>query len=324
MAQIIRTPILLNRLVFTTSRLAEFCSEKELINQTGHSADEWPLVILKEGLDNALDASEEAIVAPVIDIVAPVVDIVVSNAGISITDNGPGIAPETVASILDYEARTSSREAYVSPTRGAQGNALKTILAMGYSLDGERGERVIESRGIAHKITFTTDPIRQVPRVTRVCEDSLVKNGTRITVAWPDSACSKLDDAKWRFLQIAKDFTWVNPHLTLSMNWERGADPVTWTVNATDPLWRKWRPSDPTSAHWYDVPRLSRLVTNNIAFSEDHGIPCRTVADFVREFRGLSATRRKRFARPSTHRGSRYLNSSRTIMGRVSPRCCLR
>src|ERR1019366_9407222 len=115
----------LDRPVFKTSRLAEFCSEKELVNQTGHQADEWPLVILKEGLDNALDACEETAVAPV-------VNIVVNDIGICIADNAPGIAPETVAGILDYGSRMSSREAFVSPTRGAQGNALKTILAMGY------------------------------------------------------------------------------------------------------------------------------------------------------------------------------------------------
>ena len=47
--------------------------------------------------------------------------------------------PATVADILDFSIRVSSREAYVAPTRGAQGNALKTILAMPFVLDGERG-----------------------------------------------------------------------------------------------------------------------------------------------------------------------------------------
>jgi DNA topoisomerase VI subunit B len=54
------------RLVFKTSRLAEFCSQKELVNQTGHSVEAWPLVILKELVDNALDAAEEAEIAPAI------------------------------------------------------------------------------------------------------------------------------------------------------------------------------------------------------------------------------------------------------------------
>jgi hypothetical protein len=80
--------------VFTTSRLAEFCSEKELVNQTGHDSDDWPLVVLKELIDNALDACEEAGAAPVIHVA-------VSDAEIAVFDNGPGIAPETVAGILD-------------------------------------------------------------------------------------------------------------------------------------------------------------------------------------------------------------------------------
>jgi DNA topoisomerase VI subunit B len=94
----------LARLVFTTSRLAEFCSERELINQTGHDSEDWPLVVLKELADNALDAAEEAGVAPVI-----MID--VTDDGIAVTDNGPGIAPDTIANILDYNTRTSSREA---------------------------------------------------------------------------------------------------------------------------------------------------------------------------------------------------------------------
>ena len=42
----------------------DFFSEKELKNQTAHNVDEWPLVILKELIDNALDACEEAHVLP--------------------------------------------------------------------------------------------------------------------------------------------------------------------------------------------------------------------------------------------------------------------
>ena len=125
----------LSRNIFKTSRLAEFTSEKELVKQTGHSVDEWPLVVLKELVDNGIDASEEAGVSPV-------VEIKVSHDGIS---------------VVDYASRVSSREAYVSPTRGAQGNALQTILAMPFALDSERGETVIESRGVAHRIMLGPD-----------------------------------------------------------------------------------------------------------------------------------------------------------------------
>ena len=177
----------LERTTFRTSRLLEFCSRKELVAQTGHEPDAWPLVVLKELVDNALDACEEAGIAPEIRIK-------LTHSSITVTDNGRGIAPETVASILDFTTRTSSREAYVSPTRGAQGNALKTILAMPFVLDGEAGRVGIISRGIRHKITFKIDQIRQQPVIEQARQEVTrhVRNGTSITVAWPVSAFAQL------------------------------------------------------------------------------------------------------------------------------------
>jgi sensor histidine kinase regulating citrate/malate metabolism len=83
------------RTTFTASRLLEFCSQKELTAQTGHEPDDWPLVIVKELVDNGLDAAEEAGIAPVIHVT-------VARGRIRVRDNGPGIPPETVASILDF------------------------------------------------------------------------------------------------------------------------------------------------------------------------------------------------------------------------------
>jgi hypothetical protein len=123
----------LTRVPFTVSRLMEFCTRRELVNQTGHDYPEWPLVVVKEAIDNALDACEEAEVPSE-------VSIAIDDCSIVIHDNGPGIPAKTVASILDYSVSVSSREAYCSPTRGAQGNALKTILPMSYVLNESLGE----------------------------------------------------------------------------------------------------------------------------------------------------------------------------------------
>ncbi len=41
----------LDRTTFSTSRLLDFCNRKELIAQTGHQPDAWPLVVLKELVD---------------------------------------------------------------------------------------------------------------------------------------------------------------------------------------------------------------------------------------------------------------------------------
>jgi DNA topoisomerase VI subunit B len=274
----------LDRLIFKTSRLAEFCSQKELVNQTGHAIADWPLVIAKELIDNALDSAEEAGIAPTIEII-------VTQDGITVSDNGSGIAPETITHILDYNARVSSREAYVSPTRGAQGNALKTILAMPYALSGERGETIIESRGVAHHIDFTTDRVRQTPLIDMTREPSPVQIGTRVTVRWPNSACSILHDAGPRLVPLAGKYTWANPHLMLSIKWGvPDTEVIELNIPATNSDWAKWRPSDPTSPHWYDLQRFSRLIAANIVHAQDHGRPCKTVRDFVAEFRGLKRT----------------------------------
>jgi DNA topoisomerase VI subunit B len=281
----------LTRVAFSVSRLMEFCTLKELQNQTGHSYSDWPLVVLKELMDNALDACEEAEVAPVISIA-------VGPGSITIQDNAGGIDTGTIESILDYNIRVSSREAYVSPTRGAQGNALKTILAMGYVLDREReegvvdavGATIIETRGTSHHIVFGVDHINNQPKVTHTTTPSPITGGTRITVNWPANTVGwgrGLLEWKERELKaLAESYAWFNPHLTLRGTWH--GEPFV-EVAATDPNWEKWRPRNPTSAHWYTASRLQRYLAAHVSRDRDLGHH-RTVRDFIAEFRGLSGT----------------------------------
>src|SRR5262245_44692580 len=147
---------ILERTTFRTSRLLDFCSRKELIAQTSHQPTEWPLVVAKELLDNGIDACEEAGVSPKIHVT-------VGPDPITVADNGPGIPPETVAGILDYSVRVSSREAYVSPCRGSQGNALKCLITMPFVLNDTEGGVTITARGVRHDIRLRVDRIRQEP-----------------------------------------------------------------------------------------------------------------------------------------------------------------
>src|SRR5262249_23501550 len=108
---------LLKRTTFRTSRELDFFAENKLVAQTGFERALWHLVIVQEAIDNALDAAEEA------DGVSPVVEVLADPAGITVRDNGPGLLEATLSGALDFSVRVSSREAYVSPSRGAQGNA---------------------------------------------------------------------------------------------------------------------------------------------------------------------------------------------------------
>jgi DNA topoisomerase VI subunit B len=274
----------LTRVAFKVSRLMEFCSERELQNQTGHSLCDWPLVVGKEVVDNALDACEEAEVAPEITIS-------VDQETIIIQDNARGIDAGTIESILDYTIRVSSREAYISPTRGAQGNALKTILAMGYVLDRKSGSdtdaagiTIIETGGIRHQIEFRVDHVNNQPKIVHTKTESPVKVGTKLTNKWPPVGL--LEYVKDRFKQLIEGYVWFNPHLTLRGVWF-GDEFI--NVKATNLTWEKWRPRNPTSPYWYDESRLQRYLAAHVARDRDLG-QRRTVRAFLSEFRGLSGT----------------------------------
>ena len=273
----------LTRVAFAVSRLMEFCSKRELQNQTGHSVFDWPLVVAKELFDNGLDACEEAEVPPHITVI-------VEPDKITVEDNADGIDAKTIDSILDYSMRVSSREAYVSPTRGAQGNALKTILAMGYVLQGATtdaaGVTIIETRGVAHRIEFRSDHINNQPKIIHTTAPSLIGVGTKFTIHWPEPDLLIAD----RFKQLVRAYVWFNPHLTVRGIWF-GHEFI--NVMATNPNWEKWRPRNPTSPHWYDEARLQRYLAAHVARDRDLG-QSRTVREFIAEFRGLSGTARQR------------------------------
>ena len=263
------------RVAFKVSRLMEFCSERELQNQTGHWLYDWPLVVGKEVMDNALDAAEEAEVAPNITVT-------VDAGTIIIQDNANGTDAETIKSILDYAVRVSSREVYVSPTRGAQGNALKTILAMGYVLDRKTGSdtdavgvTIIETRGIKHRIEFRVDHINNQPKLIHTVAVSRVKIGTKITIKWPPKN-DLFEYAEAGFKRLIEAYSWFNTHLTLRGKWF-GREFI--NVKATDPNWHKWRPRNPTSPHWYDELRLQRYLAAHVARDRDFG-QHRTLAPF--------------------------------------------
>ncbi len=273
----------LTRTAFRTSRLLDFVSQKELTLQCGYGPHDWALVAVKELIDNALDACEEQGIAPEITVT-------LDETGLTVADNGAGIPPEVVDLLLDFSIRVSTREAYVAPDRGAQGNALKTVVAMPFVLDGEEGRVDIIGGGFSSEIAFRVDRIQQRPaaEVSRSRKD-----GSLVRIYWPP-VTSYDDEELVPFLQehapairrLAADFTYLNPHLTLAFD---GFGEQS-TIAATDPGWRKWAPSSPTSPHWYEREHLERLLGAYITHDLQEGKSGRTVREFVAEFKGLSST----------------------------------
>lgn len=276
----------LHRETFQTSRLLEFFSEKELMMQIGQPKHLWLIALLKELVDNALDACETAGVAPEITVT-------VEPDAVRIRDNGPGIPTSTLTRSLDYAVRVSDKAHYVSPTRGQLGNALKCLYAAPYVVDGERGCVEVATGGVTHTITVTLDRIAQVPVIAHTTStDGLVKSGTEVTMHWPGAASCfdqsfvqdfyKPAGLLWRFAAF-------NPHGTFGF--VQGE--TLRTVERTDGAWSKWQPQHPTSPHWYTPERLRALLAAYIAADRetDRG---RTVREVVVEFAGLSGTAKQK------------------------------
>jgi hypothetical protein len=156
---------------------------------------------------------------------------------------------------------------------------------MPFALDGKEGNVEIEAHGIRHEINFRVDKIAQRPVVDHHKGESKIKKGTRVTIHWPDSARSTLADAKARFLQIVDDFTFLNPHLTLSVDWFAEKK----TTMRTARQWHKWLPCYPTSAHWYDAEHLERLIGAYVTHDGENGRCCK-LREFVTEFRSLTGS----------------------------------
>jgi len=178
------------RTVFATPRAAEFLELRALQAQTGQPVDAFGDVVIKELLDNALDAAETAGRAPVVEICA------LTHNGLTyvmVTDNGCGIKAETVADICDFTVLVSDKARYRGPTRGAQGNAFKTLLGIPFAL-GVTEPITIASDGVRHELGVGIDATGDVV-VTHNTTTSDRAVGTSVTVPLPEDM--SVDPQRW-------------------------------------------------------------------------------------------------------------------------------
>lgn len=285
----------LRRTVFSTSRAVEFLERRALQAQTGRPVHRFGDVVVKELLDNSLDAAETAGPAP---------EITVSSAvdgdiqWITVTDNGPGLPAEVIDRVLDFNVLVSDKNAYRSPSRGQQGNALKTVVGIPYAL-GVSDPVVIEARGVRHEIAVALDPGGNVV-VEHDTSDSATTTGTTVSVPLP--ASTALDPGRW-----TQEFALLNPHATFSYLAHRDGhtDPEIYKSTAQTG-WRKPVPTDKTSPHWYDAAALRRLVFAHIGHARGGGQDM-PLGEFLGSFDGLSSSGKQKKIRAAVP-GVRYLS----------------
>jgi len=295
---------LLKRETFTTNRTLEFFTEKELTMQIGHSRLWWPIAIVKELIDNSLDACESAGILPEIEVK-------VDEDGVSVRDNGPGLPEDTLKRSLDYMIRVSDKNHYVSPSRGQLGNALKCVYAVPFVMDGELAFVDIATCGKTHRIEITLDRIAQKPKLEHtVSDDGFVKNGTFVKIYGREIASYLENPESYdsynsppNIISLIGHYLAFNPHASLTYRDQKRH--VRSDRSTSD--WRKWCPSDPTSIYWYSLERLQGLIAAYLNIEREGGKP-KTVRELISEFKGLTSTIKQKKVSEVADLGRAYLH----------------
>lgn len=258
--------------------------------QAGADPEDWALLLLKELIDNSLDACEA-------DGIAPDIRVRIDADGFSVADNGPGIPPKVVARSLDYSVRVSDKAARVSPTRGQLGNALKLCYAAPFVLEDE-ARLTITARGVRHEITVGLDRIQQAPVFDHEQHREPATVGTTVRIDSSQLAGQLLENPDGFYhvgpTELADRIVAFNPHATIRVT---VGDCAEYRARGTNPAFSKWHIGKPASPHWYTADTLGDLIASHLA--NGHGaLPLR---DFKKKksVRFLSGFRRVSVGFPS-------------------------
>ena len=101
-----------------------FRSTTTLAQKAGVAESLLPRLVLKELVDNALDAGGAVQIGGL------------DGGGFYVTDNGPGIAPEEVAGLFSINRPLVSTKLLRRPSRGALGNGLRVVMGAVAASDG--------------------------------------------------------------------------------------------------------------------------------------------------------------------------------------------
>jgi hypothetical protein len=250
----------MTRRFLTLSRTGEYFDPAELRKLTGLDSCDWPVGVVKELTDNALDAAETA------GAQEPRARLEVGPSGVAVSDNGNGLEGEVLDRVIDFASKTSDKVRHKTPTRGAQGNALKTVLGIAYNA-AEGQPVVVEALGKRHLLTPSVAGAGNAV-VEHDEEPCGCTEGTRVFVPLQDTR---------GLLPVFARFSVFNPHARFT--YSDGETQGQWGPHA--PGYTKPKPTDKACPHWYGAGDFSQLVG---AYTVNH--PTMPLREFAGLFRG--------------------------------------
>lgn len=193
--------------------IAEFFNQNEQMLGFGSRARAM-VTAVKEGVDNAIDAAEEAGVLPTVTVTIESVDD--DYYTVTITDNGPGITKPQVPKVfgkLLYGSRFAKRV----QKRGQQGIGISAAVMYGQQTTGNPATVTSKTASADSAEYFsvgidtdTNEPVIQESHTTTWPNDS--SSGTSITI--PLDATFRARSALHKYIQHTAI---VNPHATIAL-----------------------------------------------------------------------------------------------------------
>ncbi len=239
--------------VLTSSGEAEYFNPGGLRSTTGLPEELWDVAILKELKDNALDNIDRQNDKRI--------EIIIEDKYLALFDNGPGFDKDLLDRIHgNFNVYVSSKRLYKSCSRGAQGNALKTLQGICY-IKGYK--MVFQSDG--KMVSYKVNPSKLKAGIVEFEKEKGKADDMRKGVVVRGINLN---------LQEVKDkvaaYHMCNPDVTFALNSE--------TMEAvSDPIKR----TDKTYINWYDLRAF-----NNLLQAVNNRDPDRTVKNFLSKFSG--------------------------------------
>lgn len=254
---------------------------------TGVDPKDFDLLIVKELVDNALDACDETTNIPSITIRQTKAANFIK---LEVHDNAFGVGPEGIKKITDFSRLYSSRFHYKYPTRGALGNAWKYILGITYALASTTKTKHVEppvtilSRGKRYDIEMQYENGDVSAKVeTSIISKTETENptGTTVIVSLPIYSNDWLK--RNRYLHLIEGFAYFNPQAEIVFENIEGNTLQYSSLEEESHNPKKLH----ESVHWFSQDEFRERVEAEIREHLRHRINYRLPA-FIESFRGLS------------------------------------
>ena len=270
------------------TRALDFFSLQGLSTQTGCDSKDLDIFILKELVDNALDACKG--INPTVEAAFTIDEFVT----LTVKDNGSGLTEADVKRITDFERSYSSKFHYRYPTRGALGNALKCVFGIPYALASEHKQELpavpirIRSKGKEYDICLNVQELKEQVSCEVLPKDiEKTKEGTEISIPF-----FPLRDS-WgkNYLNLMRGYAIFNPdaNIKFEIKYPKHKKHITEVYQTTKRKPKKLTGS--SSIHWYSPSQFKQLVEALIR-SIRRGDNDLTLREFLKQFRGLSSDER--------------------------------